>query len=199
MKIRDANYVSCLHGCRVEALQDIPQQPTAYIKPTVHFSNIHVSQSHTEAPQLCPLLTGAQVKSLDTIPKRLTRTCSNQQLTPSHRYKAPTLAGCSLTLNQRKLRPCESTPLGLHQFMPPRMFRFSSYEAVRGLKACHAFMPCCHARRIKTNVLVFINKAQRVYRSHPLRHFTYALLICRTLMGTINISTSAVCTHKPLS
>ncbi len=43
------------------------------------------------------------------------------------------------------------------------------------LKACHKFMPCCHATRSrvqKVNMLGFTNKARRVCRSQWLKHST---------------------------
>ncbi len=42
-------------------------------------------------------------------------------------------------MDLRKLRPCGSAYLGLHQFTPPKIYHLSSFEAGRGLKACHAF------------------------------------------------------------
>ncbi len=41
-------------------------------------------------------------------------------------------------MDQRKLRPCGSAYLGLHQFTLQKVDHLSSFEAGNGLKACHA-------------------------------------------------------------
>ncbi len=92
--------------------------------------------AYTEVPQLSK---SAKTKYSNTILIRLKRTCNTQRLMPSRRYQAPTLAGSSLIMDQRKLRPCGSAYLGLNQFTLPKVYHLSSFEAGRGLKACHAF------------------------------------------------------------
>ncbi len=130
-----------------EEPENIPE-PSTHDLSTVHPGRPHLPSitlpsmpKQTESLMISPLTTRAPTKTYCTMTEseyQFKRTCSTHQPTTSHQSHEVTTS--SPNLDQRQLRPCGSAYLGLHQFTPPNKYRL--FEAGRGLKACHAFMPC---------------------------------------------------------
>ncbi len=135
-----------------EEPQNIPE-PSTHNLSTVHPGCLHLpsiilpsTRKQTESLPISPLTTRARTKPYCTTTEskyQFKSTCNTQWPVPFPGHQASEIAVSSPITAKRQLKPCGSAYLGLHHFRPPDKYRL--FEAGRGLKACHAFMPRRHA------------------------------------------------------
>ncbi len=119
--------------------EELHEQAIMPIKPTVRTRNMHISPSLSlPSRRTLKYLNYAHVRQVpkpspDTMSAKLKRTCSTQRLKLVHMYLVAALADSSLTTDHRKLRPCRSAYLGLHQFTPQKMHCPSFFDVGRGV------------------------------------------------------------------